>query len=261
MQGKIAINHLKAGKKMLQKLEDIYLGILRVFVIVISGLLLMGAIIFGLSSLKGFGDGPERRGFTPNVKYETIKEDIASNDIDSTTNSTRTAPQKEAGNATTQQEAIDPNKKHYEKAADIMGSFVKSVDEVNSLDKESVVGILQQRAKSYNTRLTSVYASGLPQYFDNMLSDNLVIEKARQEGAFEMLNQVLNAYTDEFNRQLDEENARLAEEQREHRQDQANALTNLYVAGGAFGGFLLIVFLSIFIKIERNLRNIKPISS
>ncbi|WP_378092365.1 hypothetical protein [Chromohalobacter japonicus] len=144
---------------MLQKLEDIYLGILRVFVIVISGLLLMGAIIFGLSSLKGFGDGPERRGFTPNVKYETIKEDIASNDIDSTTNSTRTAPQKEAGNATTQQEAIDPNKKHYEKAADIMGSFVKSVDEVNSLDKESVVGILQQRAKSYNTRLTSVYAS------------------------------------------------------------------------------------------------------
>ncbi len=42
-----------------------------------------------------------------------------------------------------------------------------------------------------------------------------------------------------------------------HLQDKADAARNLYFALAAFGLFLLIVFLSIFIRIERNLRHLE----
>lgn len=236
---------------MLQKLENTYLEILRVFVIITSGLLLIGAILFGLSSLKGFGNGPEREEFTPEISHETIKEELIFEEKNSDT------PQQESSAPLSQQEVIDPNQKYYEGTADTIKEFVVTVDDKDTIDRDSVIEILRERAEGYSARLTSAYASGLNEYTNNMFSDGEVIEKARKEGVFNVLNKVLHSYTEEFNEQLNQADNRFAQERQEHRQDQANAMTNLYISSGAFGAFLFIVFLSIFIKIERNLRNIK----
>lgn len=236
---------------MLQKLENTYLNILRVFVIITSGLLLIGAILFGLSSLKGFGNGPEHEEFTPKISHETIKEELTFEEKNSD------SPQQESSAPPYQQEVIDPNQKYYEGTADAIKEFIATVDDKNSIDQDSAIEILRERAEGYSARLTSAYASGLNEYTNNMFSDVEVIEKARKEGVFNILNKVLDAYTEEFNEQLNQADNRFAQELQEHRQDQANAMTNLYISSGAFGAFLFIVFLSIFIKIERNLRNIK----
>jgi hypothetical protein len=37
---------------------------------------------------------------------------------------------------------------------------------------------------------------------------------------------------------------------------KANAMTRMYIAGGMFGTFLLVIFLTIAIRIERNMREI-----
>jgi hypothetical protein len=43
---------------MLQKLENAYLAILRMTVIIVSGILLVGVIVFGISSLEYFNNSP-----------------------------------------------------------------------------------------------------------------------------------------------------------------------------------------------------------
>lgn len=47
-------NNIHQGSKILQKIENIYLAILGVAVIVIAGLLLAPVVIYGLNSFQGF---------------------------------------------------------------------------------------------------------------------------------------------------------------------------------------------------------------
>jgi hypothetical protein len=68
------------------------------------------------------------------------------------------------------------------------------------------------------------------------------------------VNDTLTTYTKLFNQKV--QNRERANEQAitDEIERKATAMTQLYVAGGAFGAFLFLVFISIVVKIERNLR-------
>lgn len=245
---------------MLEKLENAYLGILRTVVIVASGVLLIGVIMFGLSSLKGFGDGPDDEISPPEVKSEeiikkmTAQEAISNDSGDSEGESTNQTPQ------------IDPNKAYYDAASAKIVKFVASVSGgAESLDAATVTEITKGRADSIESEeIRTAYAKGFSESVDKVLSDKAIESLAKNSSGIDVVNQLLNTFTEAFNAQIEEEQEKINTAKQEHMQAKAESSSNLYIAAGCFGMFLLIVFLSIFIKIERNLRNLQvknPVSA
>jgi hypothetical protein len=85
----------------------------------------------------------------------------------------------------------------------------------------------------------------------------VVQKQAETSSALAIVNRALDLYSADFERQLEQSRRELTEAQQEHLQNKAEAASNLYLAMASFGLFLCIVFLSIFIRIERNLRHLE----
>lgn len=242
---------------MLQKLENIYLGILRAFVIVVAGILLISAAFYGLGALKGLQSPPEHETFVPRVEHEGEAQDIVDSYADAPDASqSMTESQEAAGQV--DDESEDPNLAHYEEVADLIDSFVVEVtDGQLTTDIGFLIDNIRNRAEyySYQARIDA-YAEGLVSYLDEILNDDDVRDRADRTNAFDIVNRALDSYDQTFDRQIEQEEQRRNQERHQHIQDKANATQSLYIAGGTFGAFLFIVFLSIFIKIERNLRTL-----
>ncbi len=238
---------------MLQKLENAYLAILRTVVIVASGVLLIGVVMFGLGALKGFGDGPSDKINEPEVASADVIEKL-------------TAPKSMSDGAQNPNEesppddvAVDPNQQYYDASAKTIVAFVVRVSGgAENPNEQQVSEITKGRAKAYDSdELTAAYAKGFSETVAKVLADKKVEGLAKNTSAIDVVNEMLNAFTKEFNAKIQAEHERIAAAQQEHTQAKAESASNLYLAGACFGLFLLIVFLSIFIKIERNLRHLE----
>jgi len=157
---------------------------------------------------------------------------------------------------TPEKTTIDKNQKYYEAAADAIVSFVERMSYgVEGVDKERVVDVTKGRAEVYESEeLVTAYAKGFAKAVPKILADKKIESLARNTSAIDVVNQVLNTYTKEFNDKIDAEHKRIADARDDHLQAKADSVRNLSLAGACFGLFLLVVFLSVFIKIERNLR-------
>lgn len=237
---------------MLQKLENAYLSILRTVVIIASGILLLGVIMFGLGALKGFGSGPSDKPSPPEVATEEIIKKLTSADA------AANIDQQEEQSSITEAE-VDPNKAYYEAAAGKIVEFVTRASKgAENPDKDQVTEITRNRAEAYDSEeITAAYAKGFSESVNKVLSDKTVESMALKSSALDIANNLLNLYAEEFNAQIQAEHERINKEQQEHLQAKAESANNIYLAAGCFGMFLLIVFLSIFIKIERNLRHLE----
>lgn len=239
---------------MLQKLENAYLMILRVVVIVTAGLLLAGVVFYGLNSFKGFSE-PSMDNQPPKVSDK----DLINGLITKPSSSEGQANTSEAGADSTAQPENDENQAYYTRAAAAIANFVATHSSgVESLNKEQVVKIIKEQAESNTSpELVTAYASGFAQAVEGALASPSVAMLASQSSAIDVVNNALKSFNEQFDKQLAEKEARYAAEQEKHLQNKAEAMQSLYIAAGAFGMFLLIVFLSIFIRIERNLRNLE----
>ncbi|WP_404471154.1 hypothetical protein LG301_10705 [Vreelandella venusta] len=248
---------------MLQKLENIYLGILRGVVLIISGGLLLGAIFFGINALKIVGGPPSFSPYVPSIEPQTsnkqyliaqyqIPEDTHDEPVDNSATSSNKAA------SSTEPTWEDPLQSQYEEVANMIDRFVTEVTgETNGVNMEFVINHVRNRAEAYGAyRHTQAYANDIVPYVRNMLEDEHVIEVANNQNVFDISHDVLDGFDQQFEQALSAEERRRSQAQRQHAQDTVEGMQSLYVAGGTFGAFLLIVFLSIFIKIERNLRHL-----
>ena len=71
------------------------------------------------------------------------------------------------------------------------------------------------------------------------------------------MKRIVDAFSKLFDEQIQKANIENAAAQREYVEKKAAGMQSIYLAGGAFGAFLMIVFLSIAIRIERNLRHLE----
>lgn len=247
---------------MLQKLENIYLGILRGVVLVISGGLLLGTIVFGINALKVISGPPTFNPYTPSIEPKTeYKQSLIEQYQPQGSTQDNSTTENATGNASpTFQEPAqeDPNQAHYEAVANIIDEFVTAVSgEPDGVNVDFVINHVRSRAEAYNSyHHTNAYASDVVPSVRTVLEDERVIEVANNQNMFDIVNDVLDDFNRQFDQALDAEDRRRSQAQRQHVQDKIDGMQSLYVAGGAFGAFLLIVFLSIFIKIERNLRHL-----
>lgn len=236
---------------MIEKVENAYLAILRAVVIAASGIMLIAALLFGASAMTGFWGGVDERIAVPDVDQDEVLAAVTAPPAED-------VPRRESSPQDGRATPVDPNQKHYEAAAAAIVSFVTRLSGNNRpLSERAIADVIKQRAESFDEdHLTQAYARGFARAIDGMLKDRRIQERATNSTPVEVVNELLNAYTQAFREQVTAEEERIAKEQDKAMERQAAAIRFLTAAGVCFGIFLAIVFLSIFIKIEVNLRNL-----
>lgn len=231
---------------MLQKLENFYLAILRFVVLLVAGLLLVAVVILAIRSTAALHSAPVPVAETPEVTQAAVKGDVLATGPD-------TQDQSAAVNS---KAAQDPNRAYYTQAASsIMNFFNSNFPGQYNLDPQKIANIIKGQTDTFDTDdLKAAYAKGIAANVASVLADPAIIQFAKSHKPGDVVESVIESYTREFNQQIKDTQAKNEAAQAKYLAEQHEAKQSLYAAAAGFGIFLLIVFLSIVIKIERNLR-------
>lgn len=242
---------------MLHKLENSYLAILRFVVILAAGILLISFVIFGLGSFKAIKSAPEAQEFIPQVSEQEL---IKSINAKSTAASKINQGSNQNNQGSPAKALADPNQELYKRAATSIINFLAKRGQ--SLSVEDVSNIIKERAeKQDGQKLVTAYAKNLAESIEKTLVNDSVLKSSDSISPFVVVDSALDAFAKEFHNQIEKDQELKAEQERQFLTAKAEGLQSLYYAAGSFLAFLLIVFLSIIIKIERNLRPVenKPV--
>lgn len=237
---------------MLQKLENFYLAILRFVVLIVAGVLLIAVMVLAVRSISSFHPAPVPATQTPQVSQADVRKDVWS--VDAGAQPLSTSPDSRS--------ALDPSQQYLDQGVTAIAKFFDAnFPGQYTLDREKVANAVKERADAYDTETLKIaYAKGFAENMTDLLSDPAMIQWAKANQPAAVIDRIISSYTDEFNRQAKAIDATNQAQQAAYLAEKADARQNLYAAVVGFGIFLLIVFLSIFIRIERNLRpaEIKP---
>jgi hypothetical protein len=234
---------------MLQKLENLYLAILRTVVILVAGVLLVAVAMLGLNSFRALQPEPVEKEAAPAVSDDSVRKSLLQ------------APASAEGNApaTAVRDRQDPLQPHYDRAADAIVAYVAAHSGgTQSVDKARVASVIRERAAKYEKQqLAGAYAKNFADSVGRLLKDQAVIAKAAETSAVAVVDRLLRVFTEQFDTQVERNATENQARQQAYLEKKAEGLQSLYMAGGAFAAFLMIVFLSIIIRIERNLRHLE----
>lgn len=264
---------------MIQKLENSYLGVLRVVVIAASSLLLVAAIALGIWSVKGVLPATETVVDIEPVEPREVLEQVLPEEKKLAQASGQSTPGKgvvKIVNAD-RQAAYE---KIYTMSAAFIGKFTGNVQTIN---KNSFFEYLDAKLSQYDSEeVRAQYLSGLTGVVDASFKSVRITAMAGtpatatatsgepvpeagvadlamppvNDKPINMVGSVINSYTELFAKKIAAAREKKEAAAAEMSERKAAAMTQLYLAGGLFVLFLLVVFLSIIIKIERNLREI-----
>jgi hypothetical protein len=237
------------GIHMLQKLENFYLAVLRFFVISAAGIMLLAVIGFGISSFVALRP-PSTVDKLPEVSDERMKQELLMIEKEDV----------HAGEPTTEpsrRAATDSvNRKAHERAAGLMAAFVSEHSNGQSaLDPQKLEALIRRHAEEYrDEKLERAFATGLADHLEVLLKDEEVIREAESTSPHAVVDRLFQLFVESFDEALKEVRLEQFAQQTAFEARKAEGRMHLYVAGGAFGMFLMIVLLSIAIRVERNLR-------
>lgn len=236
---------------MLKKIENLYLAIVRIVVIAASSILILAAMVLGISSLSITKSAPEHKEPVFSISDEKLIQNLTKRDnqknIENSAKSTKAASE-------------DPNKVNYERSAVAVGKFLLTISSDEETNKDELIVIFKNLAEKYGEdNLTSIYAKNMADTFERLLPNPQVVNAGKSLGFAPVINGLVKLLTEQFETQISETKKENDELQRNYIESKEKGAQSLYLAGGTFGGFLLIVFLSIVIRIERSLRNLEKL--
>ena len=279
---------------IIQKLENSYVAILRVVVIVVATVLLVVAAVMGVMSLKGMLPASQDKVEMGSVDPKEVLAEVAPGEKRATPTATQPDQVKTKAN---------PYQADYEKAYAAVAPFVKKTSRNTvEIDKSRFFEILDHSVAEYeDDEVKANYISGLAAAFNASLGDKRLIarvekplsakprtvaapvpapapvqmdgeeqvveqpiaapepvveEEPYKESPLVVVDEVLTAYNKMFNQKLAEAKEKQGAAAVEHMEAKIGATMRMYIAAGLFGAFLLVIFLTIAIRIERNLRQI-----
>jgi hypothetical protein len=239
---------------MVQKLENIFLNILRLVVLIsatIALLVFLGGLFMGV---KGILPGGSDKEANPSVSESSILEKFKKGEPKQVSDSYSSSTENSSSSSIVEPE--DPNMKYYTRTANAMITYIHKASEGReSVDKDRLIGVLKNIAKEQKSNsLVTKYISSLADSSEKILTNQIMIDAAKSSSAITVVQKFIETYTKEFNEQIEEMENENERRRYKNNSDQENAKYYFMVGGGAFLAFLFIVFLSIIIKIERNLR-------
>ena len=277
---------------IIQKLENSYVAILRVVVIVVATILLVVAAVMGAMALKGMLPASQKAFDMAAVDPKDVLAQVAPDARQATA---------DAGQPDVEPAKANPYLADYEKALAAVGPFVsKTSRNTLEVNKARFFGVLDRNMAEFEADdIKAKYISGLAAAFATSLADPRLIarvekplaakrapvaapapapvpvdgeepvsapvpaapepvveESPYKESPLAIVEDVLKAYNKVFGHQLAEAGNKQAAAAAAHMEAKASATMRMYAAGGLFGTFLLVIFLTIAIRIERNLRDI-----
>ncbi len=275
---------------LIQKLENSYVAILRVVVILVATILLIVAVVLVAMSLKGMLPASQGKIEMGLVDPKDVLAEV-------TPGEKRSAPDA----AKPDQPKANPYLADYEKAYAVVDAFVnKTSKNTLKIEKPRFFDFLDQNIAHYDDdAIKAKFAAGLAGAFTVSLADTRLIARVEKplaikppavvapvvaaipvdgqelvieqpfaapapvveeslynESPFVIVDEVMKAYRKMFNQKLTEAMEKQNAAAAEASESKASATMRMYVAGGLFGTFLLVIFLTVAIRIERNLREI-----
>lgn len=288
---------------IIQKLENSYVAILRVVVIVVASILLLAATVFGVMSIKAMLHGQQDKMEVKSVDPKDVLAEV-------TPTEKRTESNSDEKTASTDEVKKNPYQAEYDKTYTTVSEFVSTTSKNQiTVQKDRLFSLLDQNLAAYkDDEVKAQYIKGLAAAFKTSLSDKRVIARVEKpltpkrpvatqvprpapepvpaqvdadgnvieaptpapapppepvaeelpykESPIVVINEVLTAYNKIFAGKLAEATMQRDKATNEQLEAKANATTRMMIAAGLFGGFLLVIFLTIAIRIERNLRDI-----
>jgi len=272
---------------MLQRIEETYLGMLRFIIILGSSVLLIAAIVLGLSAASGLNGSSIPEKLDTSVKPDEVLTKIS----EERPSPTADAPHAKQAGEKSKGLASDPNQAFYDRTATAVVKFVdKYAKGIETVEHQNVVEVSRKKAENFSDPvLITAYASGLADLVERALADPELAKRIAKpaqpvptqapqatqaeeeaplsppsaevpfkESPLAIVNQLLSTYTQLFVEKQSKKLENKAKAEAEELERKATAMTQLYFAGGTFASFLFLVFISIVVKIERNLRNLTP---
>lgn len=239
---------------MLQIIENFYLALLRLSVILSAGLLLLSALtlaVVGVNALREPvpGDTPP----PPSTNPEALKGQLL--------NKEPVAPKAAASAA--KQSRPQPAQADLKRATDALVSFVRThSDGSEGVDPSVVGGIVRELSVRYEEQgLAAVHAKQFADAMEKILKDPAVIADAKQRKPVTVINDLIRLFDAQFEASVNKAQEQQQTRRLEAQANRAQGEQLLYIAGGVLGTFFVVVFMSIAIRIERNLRPLERIKT
>lgn len=257
------------NQTLTNKMEDLFLSILRGVILVVLAGSILAAIYFAISGATDLGAKPK------DYTYEKFDSKQLSNDLKDKLNP-KAAPAPNTPPAPAAPAVKSPVDDEITKIINLRIKFFKSYNlEFNDNYLKQFPGRLKNESKE----LSSVYGEGETaqleylknkvQLFESVLLNvelNQLLDKNfKLESDEELKNKIINdfdgfihdSYIEFHVNQINKKKEFDADQKAEVAMRNAGSMLKLYVAGGLFAAFLLLSLILVLVKIERNLRSTK----
>ena len=247
----------KVNNNLPAKLENSFLGILRVVILIVLTVTLIGSLIFGFMGLSNLNASPSKYEYKdPNIKemVNEIKKSLEEKPVPSNTEE----PKKDEPKKNEKLES------EIDKQIKLITELLQRYNEKLS-NPEVFRNALKRRAENLAfepKKESSVlkYASGQTELFEKVFTDKdiLAILDKKKEVPPLFFETSITVYPKYFSNQQEEKKKFDMEQESEVIEQKASAALYLYIAAGKFLTFLLISLILVLVKIERNLR-VRPV--
>ena len=245
------------------KLENGFLAILRIVILIVLAVSLVAAAGFAVYAVKDLAAKEEA--FKPEKVDTKLMLQELRNSLEDSPAPAPAAPASSKSEAPkVEGKALEEElNKQLKSVTDFLAQFQK-----NLTNPEGFKSSLRRKAMTLayepkNEASVLSYAKGQTELFALVLTDKDIIAalKKKEDGneSFgKFFNSAVEIYPEFFKRQLEERKEFESSEAARVAGAKAGAMMKLYAAGGLFGSFLLVSLILVLVKIERNLRT-RPI--
>ncbi|MEY2618191.1 MAG: hypothetical protein RL522_1193 [Pseudomonadota bacterium] len=241
------------------KLENAFLAILRVVILLVLAISLIAAVGFAVYGVKDLGASEES--YKPEkVDSKALLQELRKSLEDGPAAAPAAPASSKPGAPKAETKALDEElSKQLKTVSDFLAQFQKNLS-----NPEGFKASLRRKATTLavepqNEASVLAYAKGQTEFFTLALTDKDIITalQKKEDGGEtfgKFFNTAVELYPEFFEKQREE---RKAFERRENARvagAKAGAMMKLYAASGLFGAFLLVSLILVLVKIERNLR-------
>lgn len=232
---------------MIQQLENTFLTILRLAILVAACALLAATIILGISALPAIFPPPGPPDTQPQVKLETV--------ID-----TQFSVKPKTQRAEQRTFTFDSSRPVYvpdpdcQRMSENIAAFVSAYGDNGSVDKEEVTKFLENLVGRQPRRYREVFKKNLDLVLQGLVSNQQAIIHATATTPMSVVSKAITYFVAEFEDQVQQIQNDAERAQARHQAAKQAAWQRLVMAGTALASLLSTIFLLVFIRIERNLR-------
>lgn len=244
------------------KLENAFLAILRVVILVVLAVSLVAAVGLGVYGAKDLG--ASERSYQPEkVDNKALLQELRKS-LEEAPEAAPAAPAtSKPGAPKAENKALEEElTKQLKTVTDFLGQFQKSLNNPEAfksgLRRKATTLALDPKSEASVLE----YAKGQTEFFTLALADAEILATLKKKDDEDLLGKffstAVDLYPDFFEKQAEKRKEFEAQEAERVMAAKGGAMLKLYVAAGLFGAFLLISLILVLVKIERNLRT-RPI--